>query len=90
MNSRPEGGTAAVIGASDAGGGALVLEHCHDLLPLEESGRLVMLSARVGGIGDTDATSPDDAAHHLLAVLDGLQATPAGGSLAWDGTVIAW
>ncbi len=41
-------------------------------------------------LGDADATSPDDAARHLLAVLDGLQAEQTGGFFAWDGTAIAW
>jgi NAD(P)-dependent dehydrogenase (short-subunit alcohol dehydrogenase family) len=41
-------------------------------------------------IGNADATAPDDAARHLLAVLDGLQAAQSGGFFAWDGTVIPW
>jgi NAD(P)-dependent dehydrogenase (short-subunit alcohol dehydrogenase family) len=41
-------------------------------------------------IGDTPATAPDDAARHLLGVLDGLQPAHSGGFFAWDGTAIAW
>jgi len=41
-------------------------------------------------IGDAEASSPADAARHLLAVLDGLTAEQTGGFFAWDGTPIAW
>jgi len=41
-------------------------------------------------LGDAEATTPDDAARNLLAVLDGLQAEQSGGFFAWDGTAIAW
>ncbi len=42
-------------------------------------------------IGDTEATTPDAAARHLLAVLDGLPAEGASGCFrAWDGSEIPW
>lgn len=41
-------------------------------------------------IGNAPASTPDEAAGHLLAVLDGLPASASGGFFAWDGTAIAW
>ena len=41
-------------------------------------------------IGNAEATTPAAAAHHLLAVLDGLNAEASGGFFAWDGKAIAW
>jgi hypothetical protein len=42
-------------------------------------------------IGDAEATTPDAAARHLLAVLDGLPAEGASGRfVAWDGAEIPW
>jgi NAD(P)-dependent dehydrogenase (short-subunit alcohol dehydrogenase family) len=42
-------------------------------------------------IGNTAASTPQHAAQHLLAVLDGLPAEGAsGGFYAWDGSPIAW
>jgi NAD(P)-dependent dehydrogenase (short-subunit alcohol dehydrogenase family) len=42
-------------------------------------------------IGNTAASTPQLAAQHLLAVLDGLPAEGAsGGFYAWDGSPIAW
>ena len=42
-------------------------------------------------IGQTPATTPADAARHLLAVLDGLPTDGAsGGFFAWDGSPIPW
>lgn len=42
-------------------------------------------------IGNAPATSPVEAARHLLAVLDGLPAEGAsGGFFAWDGAAIPW
>jgi len=42
-------------------------------------------------IGDAEAATPAQAAHNLLAVLDGLPAEGAsGGFHAWDGTPIPW
>jgi NAD(P)-dependent dehydrogenase (short-subunit alcohol dehydrogenase family) len=42
-------------------------------------------------IGDAEAHSPEQAARHLLAVLDGLPAEGAsGGFWAWDGQAIVW
>jgi hypothetical protein len=42
-------------------------------------------------IGDAEASSPDQAAARLLAVLDGLPSEGASGSFhAWDGQSIAW
>jgi NAD(P)-dependent dehydrogenase (short-subunit alcohol dehydrogenase family) len=42
-------------------------------------------------IGSAQASSPDDAARHLLAVLDALPAEGAsGGFHAWDGSAIPW
>jgi NAD(P)-dependent dehydrogenase (short-subunit alcohol dehydrogenase family) len=42
-------------------------------------------------IGSAPASTPDDAARHLLAVLDALPAEGAsGGFHAWDGAAIAW
>jgi NAD(P)-dependent dehydrogenase (short-subunit alcohol dehydrogenase family) len=42
-------------------------------------------------IGNAEASTPEDAARHLLAVLDALPAEGAsGGFHAWDGSAIAW
>ena len=41
-------------------------------------------------IGNAEATTPAAAAHHLLAVLDGLNTEASGGFFAWDGKAIAW
>jgi hypothetical protein len=42
-------------------------------------------------IGDAEASSPDQAASRLLAVLDALPAEGAsGGFHAWDGQTIVW
>ena len=42
-------------------------------------------------IGNADASTPEDAARHLLAVLDALPAEGgSGGFHAWDGTPIPW
>jgi len=41
-------------------------------------------------IGDADATAPDDAARHLLQVLDGLDASQTGSFHAWDGQPVPW
>lgn len=41
-------------------------------------------------IGDAEASTPDEAARHLLAVLDGLTPESSGGFHAWDGQAIAW
>lgn len=42
-------------------------------------------------IGDAEATTPEQAARNLLAVLDGLPAEGAsGGFHAWDGSAIPW
>jgi NAD(P)-dependent dehydrogenase (short-subunit alcohol dehydrogenase family) len=42
-------------------------------------------------VGDAEATSPEQAAEHLLAVLDALPAEGAsGGFHAWDGRLIPW
>ncbi len=42
-------------------------------------------------IGSAEASTPEAAAHHLLAVLDALPAEGAsGGFHAWDGTAVPW
>jgi NAD(P)-dependent dehydrogenase (short-subunit alcohol dehydrogenase family) len=41
-------------------------------------------------IGSADATAPEDAARHLLKVLDGLDAAQTGSFHAWDGQPIPW
>ncbi len=42
-------------------------------------------------IGEAEATTPADAAHNLLAVLDALPAEGASGRfLAWDGSAVPW
>ena len=41
-------------------------------------------------IGQADASTPADAARHLLAVLDGLPVEASGGFFAWDGQTIPW
>jgi NAD(P)-dependent dehydrogenase (short-subunit alcohol dehydrogenase family) len=42
-------------------------------------------------IGDAEATTPDAAARHLLAVLDGLPAEGTSGRfVTWDGAEIPW
>ncbi len=131
--------------ALNAIGPALVLKHGLRLLPRDRVGRLAVLSARVGSIGDNalggwygyraakaalnqilrtasveatrthpqsvlvalhpgtvatafapaqraghPAISPDEAALHLLAVLDRLGPGDTGGFFDWQGKVVPW
>jgi len=46
------------------------------------------LSAPFHGMVKHDIFSPDEAAQHLLKVIDGLTPTDSGQQWAWDGTPI--
>jgi len=73
----------------------------HDVVEVARKRPLAVLAALHPGtvrsplsapiIGSAPATTPADAARHLLAVLDGLPAEGAsGGFFAWDGSPIPW
>ena len=46
------------------------------------------LSAPFRGHVQHDVFSPDEAAHHLLSVVDGVSPAVSGSHLAWDGSII--